>query len=734
MTENQLIDAKFNELMQACQHNRTLSQQEQDDILRAFNLARKAHEGVRRKSGEAYIFHPLAVALIAVQEVGLGPIAVISALLHDVVEDTDITLEQIRMLFGDRIAHIVDGVTKIDVYSTEINQHIVTGNNDEVKLLNLNNDSHQAENYRKILLAMCDDVYVIFLKLCDRLHNMRTLSSMSELKQRIISSETQYLFIPLAHRLGLYSIKTELEELVMQYSNPEKYNEIKTLIDQTAGTEKQLKECLTNPIRKLLDDNQFHYTIKTRIKSVYSCWKKMVNKGVDFDEIFDLYAMRIILDTTDRLDCFKVYSLITQHFPPNPSRFRDWITQPKTNGYESLHTTVMTPIGRWVEIQIRTREMDEVAEKGMAAHFLYKEQHPEATDDQLSEDKDSLEAWLMHIRTTLENSEKSAVDLVEEFKENLYTKEIYAFTPKGETVKLPAGSTVLDFAFAIHTKLGLGCMGAKVNARVVNINYKLHSGEQVQIISSKKTTPDESWLSMVRTPRAKEHIKDYLRSQRKKYYAQGKDIVVRIAHSKGLEYTDDIHGQLKRYFQTPSGVDLFYKVATKQITEADLKACFGKRRRPHSLLPDINTPFLLDNEHQQMVTEPASCCNPIQGDDVVGIMDGNKIIVHRSNCPQARHEMAIHEDRIVRTRWRPGEKITFLTGITIVTMDRKGILQDIITLITDNMDINMRAITFEASEGVCHGKFMLYVHNLDHLRRLMGSLANIEGVESIHRI
>ena len=500
--EQQEIQRRYEELLAAAREVKPLTKQEEEAIFRAFSIANNAHAGTRRKSGEPYIYHPLAVALIAVKEVGLGPIAVVCALLHDVVEDTDITLDELRSVFGDRVARIVDGVTKIE---------------DVIELQS--NRSKQAENYRKILLSMCDDAYVIFLKLCDRLHNMRTLDSMKDIKKLAISSETQYFYIPLAHRLGLYNIKTELEELVMKYTNPERYAEISAKIAKTAGTEQQLKTCLTDPIAALLDAEDYHYTIKTRVKSVYSCWKKMENKGVDFDEIYDLYAMRIILDVPpdhQKEESFRVYALISKLFPPNPTRFRDWITNPKSNGYESLQTTVMTPIGRWVEIQIRTVRMDQIAEKGMAAHFLYKEAHPEeAVADS------PVEEWLQQIRTSLESQDKNALDLVEEFKETLYTKEIYLFTPQGETIKLPSRSTVLDFAFAIHTDLGLHCIGAKVNAKVVSTGYRLHSGEQVQVLTSRKSTPTEEWLNQVQTPRARDAIKNYLREQKRPYHDRG---------------------------------------------------------------------------------------------------------------------------------------------------------------------------------------------------------------------
>ena len=696
--EEQEIQKKYEELVAACRKNSPLTEKQEDEIFRAFSLAKKAHAGTRRKSGEPYIFHPLAVALIAVQEVGLGPIAVVSALLHDVVEDTDITLDQIRTIFGERVAVIVDGVTKIeDVFVMQ------------------QTESKQAENYRKILMSMCNDAYVIFLKLCDRLHNMRTLESMKDTKKLAISSETQYLYIPLAHRLGLYSIKTELEELVMKYTNPDKYNEIAALINQSAGTEDKLKTCFTNKVTQMLDENGYKYTLKTRIKSVYSCWKKMERKGVKFDEIYDLYAMRIILDVPladEKSECFKVYSLISSEFPPDPTRFRDWITTPKTNGYESLQTTVMTPIGQWVEVQIRTERMDVIAEKGMAAHFLYKEAHPEENIE-LS----PVEVWLQQIRSTLENTEKSALDLVEEFKEALYIKEIYLFTPKGDMIKLPAHSSVLDFAFAIHTKLGLQCMGAKVNGKVEPINHMLRAGEQVQVLTSRKTHPNEEWLSMVHTSRAKEAIKDYLRNQRKGYREEGKSRLKEILNSLHIPYSAASIGQIKRYLGMKSDIDLFFQLAMGITTHNDIAQCFGKGINANhntyfmgeytslfdkdstainsstSAMGSNQQSFLLDKEYERYSTEPAPCCKPVQGDHVVGIVTDGKIMVHRTNCKVAMDEMANHENRIVRARWRPGEHVALLSGIAFTAIDRKGLLQEITGIVTGDMDLNMRALT-----------------------------------------
>ena len=737
--EEQEIQKKYEELVAACRKNSPLTEKQEDEIFRAFSLAKKAHAGTRRKSGEPYIFHPLAVALIAVQEVGLGPIAVVSALLHDVVEDTDITLDQIRTIFGERVAVIVDGVTKIkDVFVMH------------------QTESKQAENYRKILMSMCNDAYVIFLKLCDRLHNMRTLESMKDTKKLAISSETQYLYIPLAHRLGLYSIKTELEELVMKYTNPDKYNEIAALINQSAGTEDKLKTCFTNKVTQMLDENGYKYTIKTRIKSVYSCWKKMERKGVKFDEIYDLYAMRIILDVPladEKSECFKVYSLISSEFPPDPTRFRDWITTPKTNGYESLQTTVMTPIGQWVEVQIRTERMDVIAEKGMAAHFLYKEAHPEENIE-LS----PVEVWLQQIRSTLENTEKSALDLVEEFKEALYIKEIYLFTPKGDMIKLPAHSSVLDFAFAIHTKLGLQCMGAKVNGKVEPINHMLRAGEQVQVLTSRKTHPNEEWLSMVHTSRAKEAIKDYLRNQRKGYREEGKSRLKEILNSLHIPYSAASIGQIKRYLGMKSDIDLFFQLAMGITTHNDIAQCFGKGINANhntyfmgeytslfdkdstainsstSAIGSNQQSFLLDKEYERYSTEPAPCCKPVQGDHVVGIVTDGKIMVHRTNCKVAMDEMANHENRIVRARWRPGEHVALLSGIAFTAIDRKGLLQEITGIVTGDMDLNMRAITLEAVEGIVRGIIMLYVLNLDNLNSLLKNLQKIEGIEEVRRI
>ena len=733
--EERDIQARYEELVDACRSLKPLTKDEEAQILRAFQIAKRAHAGTRRKSGEPYIFHPLAVALIAVKEVGLGPIAVVSALLHDVVEDTEITLDELRMVFGERVANIVDGVTKID----------------DVMLIQ-QAESKQAENYRKILLSMCNDAYVIFLKLCDRLHNMRTLGSMKDTKKLIIASETSYLYIPLAHRLGLYTIKTELEELVMRYTNPEKYAEIEAKIAAKRPTAERLRECLYQPVSAMLDSAGYNYTLKTRIKSVYSCWKKIENKHVDFDEIYDLFAMRIILHGVPREhekeECFKVYALIADKFAPNPTRFRDWINHPKNNGYESLQATVMTPAGVWVEVQIRTERMDTIAEKGMAAHFLYKEAHP---DEQI--DNNPVEEWLLQIRSSLEQTDKSALDLVEEFKESLYTKEIYLFTPQGKTIVLPSRSTVLDFAFAIHSDLGLHCIGAKVNARPVAIGFRLHTGDQVQILTSRKTLPQPDWLDQCHTPRAKEAIKDFLRQQKKEYITEGQRRLAGYYERLHLKDNPQNFGQLKRFLNQKSDVDLYYDIAIGAITEHQVAECFGKARPAPRLFfldryKDVfgvgelkgstdeqsTCHFLLDKEYEDYPTETAQCCKPVPGDQVVGIVHDGKIMVHRTNCRTAMDEMANHENHIVRAKWRPGEQLALLTGIALTAIDSKGLLQEITRRISEELDLNMRAITLEASEGVARGIIMLYVDDVDALDGLISKLKSIDGIEDVHRI
>lgn len=745
--EEKEIQAKYDELIEMCRVKGVLLSGEESIIYRAFTIAKNAHASMRRKSGEPYIFHPLSVAIIAVQDIGLGATGVVCALLHDVVEDTDTTLSDLDMIFGPRVARIIDGLTKIDnIFDTQT-------------------QSIQAENFKKILLAMADDVYVIFLKLCDRLHNMRTLDSMPSAKQLIISSETQYLYIPIAHRLGLYSIKTELEELVMKYTNPSAYNHIKELVEATQGHRETFIEDFSKSIRELLDKREYKYVLNGRVKSIYSIWRKMEQKRVDFEEIYDIFAIRIIIDVpleVEKEECFKIYSLITSLFHPNPERFRDWITVPKANGYESIHTTVMTPSGRWVEVQIRSKRMDVIAEKGMAAHFLYKEGL--SKDDVQSNVADN---WLSQIREILENNDHNALDFVDYFKQSLYTKEIYLFTPKGKMITLPAGSTVIDFAFAIHTQLGLSCMGAKVNGKVVGCKQVLKSGEQVQILSSRKVLPEESWVDVAKTQRAKGEIKKYFRVQKRKYALEGKNKLNRILREINMELTAAVLGDLRVSLNIETDLELYYQLAKDIIVEQDVVRCLVKTPKPKKspLLvlaspfkylfrpltsssgkqgadnSDINEKYhnnisniLLDQKYEHNKILIADCCTPIQGDDVVGFIDDDKIVVHRTNCQKAMDLLATQKNRVVKAKWRKGEVVSFLVGIQIVAIDRKGLLQDLTRLISQELDLNIRGITFETSQGVGNGIIMVYVNDTDSLNGLIQKIQSLEGVESVRRI
>ena len=746
--EEREIQAKYNELIELCKHkNLITTKKEENTIYRAFIIAKKAHSSMRRKSGEPYIFHPLSVAIIAVQEIGLGATGVVCALLHDVVEDTETTLSDLKSIFGDRVANIIDGLTKIDnIFDTQTN-------------------SIQAENFKKILLAMADDVYVIFLKLCDRLHNMRTLESMPTAKQLIISSETQYLYIPIAHRLGLYTIKTELEELVMKYTNPQAYNNIKALVDSTQGDRENFIEEFCNSIRELLDKRGYKYVLSGRVKSIYSIWRKMEKKRVDFNEIYDIFAIRIIIDTpqdVEKEECFKIYSLITSLFHPNPERFRDWITVPKSNGYESIHTTVMTPSGRWVEVQIRSRRMDIIAEKGMAAHFLYKEGL--SKDDVQTNVADN---WLSQIREILEHNNSNALDFVDYFKQSLYTKEIYLFTPKGKMITLPAGATVIDFAFAIHTQLGLSCMGAKVNSKVVSNKYELKSGEQVQILSSRKMAPEEDWVDIAKTQRAKAEIKKYFRLQKRKYELEGKNKLIDILNNINVSINPAVLGHLRVNLNISTNLELYYQIAKEKIKSSDIEKCFIKESKPKKapwtsllanplkyifkplaslggkLSSDENlsmgqqtniASILLDEKYENYEVVIAECCNAIQGDEVIGFIEDNKIVVHRTGCNKAVELLATHKNRVVKAKWRKGEDVSFLTAIQMEAIDRKGLLQDLTKIISQEMDLNIRGITLETSNGVGKGIIMVYVNDTESLNGLIEKIRALDGMESVVRI
>ena len=714
------------------------TREEKRNIRKAFTISMRAHSKMRRRSGEPYIIHPLEVARIAAEEIGLGSVAIVCALLHDVVEDTDISLEDIQTIFGETVAKIIDGLTKID------------------DIFDYQNNSIQAENFKKLLLTMVDDVRVILIKLCDRLHNMRTLDSMPSTKQLAISSETSFIYVPLAHRLGLYAIKSEMEELVMKYTNPTEYTRIKKLVEESQPDRDAFIANFIAPISEKLEVFDYPYSLSSRVKSTYSIWNKMQKKDIDFQEIYDLFAVRIVVDVPieiEKQECFKIYAMVVSLYKPNPTRFRDWVSNPKANGYEAIHTTVISPGGKWVEVQIRSKRMDEIAEKGMAAHFKYKEDHPE------DKTETAFDIWLQQIRSTLENASKNALDFLDDFKMNLYDDEIFAFTPKGKMISLPKGASVLDFAFAVHTNLGTSSMGAKVNYKVVANNHILKSGDQVQILVSKKVEPEEEWLSFVKTVSAKQKIKQAIRERKKVFRAQGERTLRKLFKETNVRFATENISNFKNHLKYNSNTDFYYDIAIEKIVQNDVRAFFKKKEKASPWLI-LTSPFsalfggigkkaqeeiddkikeniqniLIEEGKESLPSRTASCCNPIPGDDVIGFIEDNEIILHRTNCPIAIEEMSKHKNRMVKAKWRENESVTFLAGIRISTMDRKGLLQDVVNIISTEKDLNIRGLTIESSQGIGVGVVMVYISNVESLNNLIHDLKKLDGIESVIRM
>lgn len=697
-------------------------------IRRAFEMAADAHKTMRRKSGEPYILHPIAVAKICVEEIGLGVRSTICALLHDTVEDTDITLEDIEREFGNEIARIVDGLTKIS------------------NVIDVN-ASQQAENFKKILLTLTDDPRVILIKLSDRLHNMRTLDSMKREKQLKISSETVYVYAPLAHRMGLYNIKTEMEDLAMKYMEPDVYKDIaKKLAETKKDRTKYINEFI-KPIKDKLDKVHLNAEIYGRPKSIHSIWNKMKKKGVEFEEVYDLFAIRAILDSPperEKEDCWKVYSMITDEYTPSPERLRDWLSNPKSNGYEALHTTVMGPQGKWVEVQIRTKRMNEIAEKGLAAHWKYKE----GTTDESRFDK-----WFQQIREVISNQETDSIDFLQDFKTSFLAEEIYVYTPKGDVKMLPVGSTALDFAFSIHSAIGVKTIGAKVNHKLVPISHKLHSGDQVEIITSNKQKASEDWLGFVVTSKAKGRIRDALREEKRKVGDEGKYTLQRKLEGAGVSFSQHNIDELVQWYKLSSNLDLFYQIAVKNIDLKDLKdfKILGDKieaPRPLKLVPDKpeynpnqqtgprkDAELIIFGESSdKIVYNLANCCKPIPGDDVFGfVTTGKGLTIHRTNCPNAAKLLASYGHRVVKTKWAKNKEISFLTGIKIVGMDDVGVVNKITTLISGDLKINIAALTIEAKEGLFEGNIKLYVHDKEELDNLVQNLLSMTGIESVER-
>ncbi len=697
-------------------------------IRKAFNIALEAHKDQRRKSGEPYIYHPLAVARICAEEIGLGTTSVVCALLHDTVEDTDLTLEDVRDLFGPTVTSIIDGLTKISG-------------------LNFGTDSIQAENFRKVLLTLAQDVRVILIKLADRLHNMRTLEGMARDKQLKIASETLFLYAPLAHRLGLYSIKSELEDLALKFQEPEVYADIEQRLKKGEAVRKRFISRFMLPIREALDREGFDYEIKGRPKSIHSIYNKMLKKNVAFEEVYDVFAIRIIIDTKHELekaDCWKVYSIVTDYYQPNPDRLRDWISTPKANGYESLHTTVMSPGGRWVEVQIRSRRMDEIAEMGLAAHYRYK-------DDE--EHAGALDAWLNRVREVLEDPTASAIDFVNDFKLNLFSDEIVVFTPKGEMRNLPAGATALDFAFDIHSQVGRQCIGAKVNHKLVPLSHTLRSGDQIEIITSRKQQPKEEWLTYVVTARARHNIKQALREQKRKLAVVGREAAQRKLRGWGARVDDRNVATLAEHFHATSPTDLFYRIArgrvdldtlgTPTVKAGRLVLPKAVPREEERSLEDVvaeirgkaSGALVIGDDLQRLDYRLSPCCNPIPGDDVFGFITvGEGIRIHRVNCPNAVQLMSNFAYRIVKARWKGKDSVEFLAGLRFSGIDEVGLVNKITSIISHQHNVNMRSISFESNDGIFEGKVMAYVQDTDHLMSLIGKLRRVNGVRSVERV
>jgi GTP pyrophosphokinase len=682
---------------------------------------------MRRKSGEPYILHPLAVSRICVEEIGLGVRSTICALLHDTVEDTDVTLDDIEREFGNEIARIIDGLTKIS--------NVVDANS-----------SQQAENFKKILLTLTDDPRVILIKLADRLHNMRTLDSMKAEKQLKVSSETVYVYAPLAHRMGLYNVKTELEDLSMKYLETDTYKEIARKLSETRRERTRYVNEFIKPIKEKLDRGEFDYEIQGRPKSIHSIWNKMKKKGVSFEEVYDLFAIRIILTSPqerEKEDCWKVYSLITDMYTPSPERLRDWLSNPKSNGYEALHTTVMGPQGRWVEVQIRSKRMNEIAEKGLAAHWKYKEG---------GQDEDRFDQWFSQIREALMHQEIGSIDFLHDFKTSFLTEEIYVYTPKGDVKMMPINSTALDFAFAIHSAIGTKCIGAKVNHKLVPISHKLRSGDQIEIITSNKQKPSEDWLNFVVTAKARNKIKDALKEEKRKVAEDGKYTLQRKLDGIGVPYNPHNIEVVTNFYKLQSSLDLFYRIATKAVDLKELKdfQVMGDKLEPPKpvrteevkqehdytkVIPKKDTELIIFGESSdRIVYNLANCCKPIPGDDVFGFVStGKGLIIHRTNCPNATRLLSQFGHRVVKTKWAKNKEISFLTGINIIGLDDVGVINKITNLISGELKINIAALTIEANEGVFRGNIKLFVHDKDELEKLFDRLKQLPGIHSVER-
>lgn len=730
--DKKIILKHYRSLLRSLKKNYTIA--DRKHIRQAFELALDAHKEMRRKSGEPYILHPIAVAQIASGEMGLDATSVVCALLHDVVEDTDVTLEEIERSFNKEVAKIVDGLTKISGISDL-------------------NSSIQAENFRKLLLTLNDDIRVILVKLADRLHNMRTLDSLKREKQLKIVSETVYLYAPLAHRMGLYAIKTEMEDLALKYKEPEIYKEIAQKLAETKRERNKFINDFIRPVKEELEKRNFNFNITGRPKSIFSIYNKIKFKGVPFEEIYDLFAIRVIVHAPpdkEKSECWGIYSTITDIYRPNPERLRDWLSNPKANGYEALHTTVMSSSGKWVEIQIRTDRMHEIAERGFAAHWKYKEAVA-GNDKEVSSDN-ALDEWLEKISNVLGNPDANALDLVNDFKTELISDEIFVFTPKGDLKRLRKGATALDFAFEIHSEIGKKCIGAKVNHKLVPLSHVLKNGDQIEILTSNKQQPNEDWLSYVVTAKARSVIKQSLKDEQRKIAVHGKELLEKKLKQLKIEDSEATLILLMNHFKALSSLEFYYNIATKKINLEELNSMeiiAGKIKLPRPAEKENysfddtlkqtlqkNAELLIMGESSDKIDYKfATCCNPVPGDDVFGFITVSEgIKIHRTNCPNAVQLMAKYSYRIIKTRWTKLHQIAFLTGIKINGIDDVGLVNKITDIITGQLNLNMRSLSFDSSDGIFEGRIMVYVHDTTELEDLIDRLKALDGVLDVERI
>jgi len=719
--EKKSIVEQFNELLSVSKRSPNLDQIEL--IEKAFNMANTAHNNMRRKSGEPYIFHPMAVARIATHEIGLGTKSIVAALLHDVVEDTDITVEDIHLQFGEKIASIVDGLTKISgVFENRTNM--------------------QAENFRKVLMTMSDDLRVIFIKLADRLHNMRTLDSMPPNKQLKIAGETLFIYAPLAHRLGLYAIKIELEDLCLKYMHPADYESIAEEIKTSEKKRLTYINRFALPITKSLSQQGFDFEISGRPKSIYSVWSKMQSKKVAIEEVYDLFAIRIIFtpkpDVPEKTQCWNIYSTITDMYVPRPDRIRDWVSQPKTNGYEALHATVMGPGGKWVEVQIRTNRMNEIAERGYAAHWKYKG---------VSQQEGELDRWIKEIRGMLEDPKSDAFEFLDEFKMNLFSSEIMVFTPNGEIVTLPSKATALDFAFFIHSEVGIQAIGAKVNYKLVALSTELKSGDQVEILTSDNHEPDASWIDFVTTARAKSKLKSVFKNKRKLLSIEGKIHLEYLLAELGLQANSTIFRKLYNHYKTRNKEKLYYIIGEEKFDKVHFKKILDKRSRSKWIKFwsiesargkvaaeqfDKSKPLIVDDNTKDY--EIARCCSPIPGDDVIGYKKSKEeLVIHTSSCPNAIKLNSSESENVVKVEWTINKILAFLGRVELKGIDDVGIVNNVTTVISKELNVNMRAINLESHDGIFEGTIDVYVHNVNDLNNLIMNLGNIKGITNVSR-